>query len=66
MLELTFSVGEKRTRMTTRRLTHPSVFNELMKFVKVVREFSRRVRELDFAVLKAQEMHNLGLFFSQL
>lgn len=63
MLELTFSVGENRTRMTTRRLTHPSVFNELMLYIKVVREFSRRARELDLAVLKAQEMRNLILFF---
>lgn len=63
MLELTFLVGENRTRMTTRRLTHPSIFNELMKEIQVVREFSRRVRELDFAVLKAQELRNIVLFF---
>lgn len=63
MLELTFSVGENRTRMTSRRLTHPSVFNELIKFVKVTREFSRRIREMDFAVLKAQEMRNILIFF---
>lgn len=62
MLELTFSVGENRTRLTTRRLTPPSVFNDLIKDVKVFREFSRRVRELDFGVLKAQEMRNIILF----
>lgn len=38
------------------------MFNELMKYVKVVREFSRRIREFDFAVLKAQEMRNIILF----
>lgn len=63
MLELTFLVGENRTRTTTRRRSSPTLFNNLMKFVKVVREFSRRARELDFAVLKAQEMRNIILFF---
>ena len=62
MLELTFMVGENRTRNTNRRLTHPSVFNQLLKDIKFVREFSRRVRDLDFAVLKAQEMRNIILF----
>ena len=62
MLELTFAVGENRTRMTNRRLTHPSVFNALIRSLKLFREFSRRVRELDFAVLKAQEMRNIILF----
>ena len=63
MLELTFSVGENRTRMTKRRLSSPSMYNELMKFVKSTREFSRRSREMDFAVLKAQEMRNIILFY---
>lgn len=63
MLELTFLVGEKRTRVTSRRLSPPSMFNDLMKVIKVVREFSRRVRDLDFAVLKAQELRNIVLFF---
>lgn len=63
MLELTFLVGENRTRTTKRRLSHPSSFNDLMKEVKVFREFSRRARELDLAVLKAQEMRNIILFF---
>ena len=62
MLELTFLVGENRTRMTNRQLTHPSVFNELIKYIKLPRECSRRIRELDFAVLKAQEMRNIILF----
>lgn len=63
MLELTFSVGENRTRMTDRRLSHPSFFNDLMKLLKVPREFPRRIRELDFAVFKAQEMRNISIFF---
>lgn len=63
MLELTFMVGENRTRNTSRRLSHPSLFNEIMILIKGPREFSRRARELDFAVLKAQEMRNIILFF---
>ena len=62
MLELTFLVGENRTRNTKRRLTNPSVFNDLLKDVKFFREFSRRVRELDLSVMKAQEMRNLAIF----
>lgn len=63
MLELTYQVGEIRTRTTTRRLTAPSAFNILMKMIKVPREFPRRVRQLDFAVYKAQEFRNILLFF---
>ena len=63
MLELTFHVGENRIRITTRRLSSPLLFNEIMLGIKVIREFSRRARELDFAVLKAQEMRNILIFF---
>ena len=63
MLELTFQVGETRERVTTRRLSPPSLFNIGMKSIKVFREFTRRARELDFAVLKAQELRNIILFF---
>lgn len=62
MLELTFLVGDNRVRVTNRRLTHPSVYNEIMKDIKVFRECSRRARDLDFAVLKAQEMRNITIF----
>ena len=62
LLELTFLVGENRTRSTTRRLTHPSIYNELMLGIKVIREFSRRSRQLDLSVLKAQEFRNIILF----
>lgn len=63
MIILTFSVGEKRYRVTTRKLSDPALFNALMQKVKVFREFSRRNRELDFAVLKGQEFRNILLFF---
>ena len=63
MLELTFNVGEKRNRATTRQLTSPSSYNVLMKNIKVPREFSRRSRNMDFSVLKGQEMRNIILFF---
>ena len=62
MLELTFLVGENRTRSTSRRLSSPSAFNELMKYQKLPRECARRARQMDFAVLKAQEMRNIILF----
>lgn len=62
MLELTFSVGETRTRITKRPLTSPDKFNELIIKVKSTKEFSRRARKLDLAVMKAQELRNLLLF----
>lgn len=62
-VELTFNVGENRTRITKRKLSDPALFNKLMQCVKVVREFSRRIRDLDFAVYKGQEFRNLVLFF---
>lgn len=63
LTELTFSVGEKRQTTTKRKLCSPEIFNKLMSSVKVVREFGRRVRELDFSVMKGQEFRNLILFF---
>ena len=63
LLELTFNVGINRSRVTSRKLTEPQKFNDLMKKQKVPREFSRRARALNFAVLKAQEMRNICLFF---
>lgn len=63
MLELTFAIGESRSRVTKRKLSSPSDFDILMLATKVVRECSRRARKLDFAVMKAQEMRNIILFF---
>lgn len=64
MLELTFKVGETRSRNIKRPLTPPQLFDELMKNIKMPRESSRRARKLDLAVLKAQELRNILLFFS--
>ena len=63
MLELTFNVGEKRSRVTKRKLSSTEEFNKCMSETKVTRESSRRARKLDFAVMKAQEMRNILLFF---
>ena len=63
LIELSFNVGEKRTRITKRPLCSPTMFDECMKKVKSVREFSRRSRKLDLAVMKAQELRNLGICF---
>ena len=62
-VELTFKVGERRDRVTKRKLSEPSLFNQLISGVQVVREFGRRCRNLDFAVYKGQEFRNLILFF---
>ena len=63
LLELTFSVGESRFRNTKRPLTNPDLFNELMKLIKMAKEFSRRARKLDHSVMKAQELRNVLIFF---
>ena len=62
LLELTFSVGQNRPRITKRRLSSPKLYNDLMMKQKVPREFSRRARNMEFSVLKAQEMRNITLF----
>ena len=66
LLELTFSVGETRYRNIKRPLTPPHVFNELIKNIKVVHEFSRRIRKLDLSVMKAAELQNVLFFFFHL
>ena len=63
MVELTFNVGETRQRVTKRKLSDVSLFNKLISSVKVTRECSRRIRNLDFGVYKAQEYRNIILFF---
>ena len=62
-VELTFKVGETRSRVTKRKLSLPSQFNSQIHNVKVFREFNRRIRDLDFSVYKGQEFRNLLLFF---
>ena len=59
MLILTFNVGEVRHRNTTRKLSDVTKFNILMATVKMVREFSRRARNLDLTVMKGQEYRNI-------
>lgn len=61
--ELTFNVGDSRQRNTTRKLSSAESFNLLILIILVPREFSRRVRCLDFSVMKGQEFRNLVLFF---
>ena len=63
MTELTFNVGINRTRATNRKLSSTKLFNALMAKTKLLSEFSRRSRDLDFAVFKAEEFRNLILFF---
>ena len=63
LTELTFNVGLNRNRLTKRKLSSTKLFNTLMAATKVVFEFSRRSRDLDFAVYKAEEFRNLILFF---
>lgn len=63
LVELTFNVGVKRDRVTKRKLSSCAEFNKLMSKIKVVHEFSRRARNLDFSVFKAEEFRNLGLIF---
>ena len=61
-VELTFKVGENRTRCTKRKLSLPSQFNAQIHSVKFPSECNRRIRELDFSVYKGQEFRNLLLF----
>ena len=63
LVELTFAVGVNRHRITNRKLSSTSTFNRLMLQTKVVHEFPRRARKLDFGVFKALEFRNLVLFF---
>lgn len=63
MILLTFDVGEIRLRNTKRKLSPPALFNKIMSKVKVVREYSRRARNLDFTVMKGQEYRNILIMF---
>ena len=63
LTELTYKVGENRERVTKRKLSDPKVFNDLIRFIQLAREFSRRCRNMDFGVMKASEFRNLILFF---
>ena len=63
LIEVTFTVGENRTRNTKLPLASPLIFNECMKNIKVFKECSRRARKLDLAVMKAQELRNVLILF---
>ena len=63
MIELTFNVGQTRSRNTTRKFSSPQQFNKSMSSIKCPRESSRRARSLDFAVMKGQEFRNITLIF---
>ena len=63
LIELTFDVGEMRTKTSKRKLSEAKKFNALIKTVQVFREFSRRCRNLDVGIIKAQEYRNYILFF---
>ena len=63
LIILTFNVGETRQRNTKRKLSDVAQFNKEMSKVKVVREYSRRARNLDFSVMKEQEYCNIIIVF---
>ena len=63
MTELTFNVGINRSRTTKRKLSTTKKFNYLMSQTKNIFEFSRRSRDLDFSVYKAEEFRNMILFY---
>ena len=63
LVELTFDVGQNRKRNTNRKLSSIKKFNSLMSGIKVLKEFSRRARNLDFSVFKGQEFRNLCIIF---
>ena len=63
MIEFTYKIGKNRTRNTNRKRCDPKSFNDLICSVQVLDDFSRRVRNLDTATLKAQEYRNIILFF---
>ena len=63
LLEMTFTTGETRSTNTMRPLIPTDRFNHFMKNTKMFKECSRRVRNLDLSVMKAQELRNILIFF---
>ena len=63
MVEFSYKVGKKKNRVTKRKRCDPKLFNDLIKDVLVPRESSRRIRNLDTSVFKAQEYRNILLFY---
>ena len=64
LLEHTFSFpNSSRDKVSNRKLSDTSTFNEKIKKIKFFRECNRRARNLDLSVIKAQEYRNIILFF---
>ena len=63
MVELNFKVGPLRETKTKRKLSSPSLFNDLIRLVQLPRECSRRCRNLDIGVMKASEYRNILILF---
>ena len=63
LVELTFDVGEVRIKTSKRKLTDANKFNLQIRKVQVPRECSRRCRNLDLSIIKAQEYRNIITFF---
>ena len=62
MLQFTYKIGSNKQRVTNRPRSDPKLFNDLISLVQVFREFSRRCRNLDTSIYKAQEYRNVLLF----
>lgn len=63
MVELTYKFGNNMFRISKKKRMDPKMFNDIIILVLVPRECSRRCRNLDTAVFKAQEYRNCVLFF---
>ena len=63
MLLFMYKLGTDKNRVTKRIRCDPKDFNDIIAGIQVIREFSRRCRNLDCSVYKAQEYRNILLFF---
>ena len=63
VVELTYKVGKTNNKALKKKQIETKHFNNLMRSVKMIREFPRRCRNLDTALYKAQEYRNLVLVF---
>lgn len=63
LLEVTFDVPNKKEKLSKRKYSNTELFNIQIRKIQFMREFSRRCRNLDPAVIKAQEYRNIIIFF---
>ena len=63
LVQLTFNTGENRERRIKRKLSDVSKYNTQISLVKAPHESSRRLRNLDLGVMKAQELRNIILIY---